>query len=67
MVFHDYSFKIAFSQFKNNRYVYRIEEKDEFEKSWHSFVDVQAIRKTREGISYVTKYMTKTKYEGYMS
>ncbi|MCJ7635100.1 hypothetical protein MUP77_22255 [Candidatus Bathyarchaeota archaeon] len=63
MVFHDYDFKINFSQLKGHRQVYRIEEKEEFEKSWHSFVDVQAIRKMREGIGYVTKYMTKTRYE----
>jgi len=63
LVFHDCSFTVSFSQLKNNRLVYRIEEKEGFEKSWHSFVDVQAIRKMRDGISYVTKYMTKTKYE----
>ena len=33
----------------------------EFRKSWHSHVDVQAIRKFRAGIRYVTKYLTKTK------
>ena len=42
---------------------YRILEKAEFEKSWHSFVDVQAIRKFRERVRYVTKYLTKTKNE----
>ena len=34
-----------------------------FEKSWYSFVDVQAIRKFREGVRYVTKYLTKTRKE----
>lgn len=67
MVFHDYEFKISFSQLKKTangyRHVYRIEEKEEFEKSWHSFVDVQAIRELREGVKYVTKYLTKTKHE----
>ena len=63
MVFHDYEFKIAFSQLKGSRRVYRIEEKEEFEKSWHSFVDVQAIRELKEGIRYVTKYLRKTKNE----
>jgi len=65
MIFHDYSFKVAFRQLKNTRFgfrqVYRIHEKEEFERSWHSFVDVQAIRKMGEGIAYVTKYMTKSK------
>lgn len=59
MIFHDHKFKISFSQLQNR--IYRIEEKTEFEKSWHSFVDVQAIRKFREGVKYVTKYLTKTK------
>ena len=45
MIFHDHNFQVAFSQLKKNRLVYRIEEKEEFEKSWNSFVDVQAIRK----------------------
>jgi hypothetical protein len=56
MIFHDYEFKVAEIRGK-----YRVLEKEEFEKSWHSFVDVQAIRKFREGVRYVTKYLTKTK------
>jgi hypothetical protein len=64
MIFHDYQFKIAFSQLKRTKYgsyrrVYRIVEKVEFEKSYHSFVDVEAVRKMREGISYITKYLRK--------
>ena len=42
---------------------YRILEKEEFEKSYHSFVDVQALREIRDGVKYVTKYLTKTKKE----
>lgn len=65
MVFHAHEFKIAFSQLKRTsqgyRRVYRIEEKEEVGKSWHSFVDVQAIREMKKGIRYVTKYLTKTK------
>jgi len=56
MIFHDYEFKVI-----EIRRKYRILEKEEFEKSWHSFVDVQAIRRFREGVRYVTKYLTKTK------
>ena len=56
MIFHDYKFKVM--QIKGK---YRILEKEAFEKSWHSFVDVQAIRQFREGVRYVTKYLTKTK------
>jgi len=58
MIFHDYEFQVV-----KIRRKYRILEKEEFEKSWHSFVDVQAIRKFREGVRYVTKYLTKTKNE----
>jgi len=42
---------------------YRILEKEEFEKSYHSFVDVQAIRELTKGIRYVTKYLTKIQNE----
>jgi hypothetical protein len=64
MIFHNYQFKIAFPQLKRTKYgsyrrVYRIEEKAEFEKSYNSFVDVEAVRKMREGISYITKYLRK--------
>ena len=64
MVFHDHSFGIAFSKLRKGRRVYRIAEKEVFEKSYHSFVDVQAVRKLREGIKYVLKYLSKTKYMG---
>ena len=40
-----------------------LDRSEEFEKSYHSFVDVQAIREVREGVRYVTKYLTKTKNE----
>ena len=68
MVFHDYQFRIAFSQLKRTKYgsyrrVYRIAEKEEFEKSWHSFVDVEAVRKMGEGISYIRKYLRKSGHQ----
>jgi len=63
MIFHDHQFKILFSQIKKRRRVYRIQEKEEIEKPWrrltHSFVDVQAVQKLREGIRYITKYLSK--------
>jgi len=64
MIFHEYQFKIAFSQLKRTKYgsyrrVYRIKEKVEFEKSYHSFFDVEAVQKMREGIVYITKYLRK--------
>jgi len=58
MIFHDCKFKVARIKGK-----FRILEKEEFEKSYHSFVDVQAIREVREGVKYVTKYLTKAKNE----
>jgi hypothetical protein len=62
MVFHDHQFRIAFSQLQRKRRVYRIEAKEAFEKAYHSFVDVQAVRKVREGIKYLIKYLSKTQY-----
>lgn len=44
------------------RRIYRRQEKEKFEKSYHSFVDVQAIRKLKKGIKDVTKYLFKTTY-----
>ncbi|MCJ7761669.1 hypothetical protein MUP59_11110 [Candidatus Bathyarchaeota archaeon] len=58
MIFHDYEFKVT-----RIREKYRILEKEEFEKSYHSFVDVQALRELRDGVKYITKYLTKTKKE----
>ena len=46
--------------------MYRIQEKEEIERSWrrltHSFVDVQAVQKLRAGIKYITKYLSKSKH-----
>ena len=61
MIFHDYTFRIDVRKSTNSKY--RIAEKEAFEKSYHSFVDVQAIRKMREGINYVTKYLLKSTSE----
>jgi len=58
MIFHDYQFQI-----KRINGKFRILEKKEFEKSYHSFVDVQAIREVREGVRCVKKYITKTENE----
>jgi hypothetical protein len=58
MIFHDYEFKVMRIGEK-----YRIAEKEEFEKSYHSFVDVQAVRELRYGVKYITKYLMKTKNE----
>jgi hypothetical protein len=61
MIFHDYEFRIDARKSKHSKY--RIVEKEAFEKSWDSFVDVQAIRKMKDGIKYVTKYLSKSNTE----
>jgi hypothetical protein len=58
MIFHDHLFTV-FRKRKGSRWIYRIEEKEEFEKSYHSFVDVQAVQKLKKGIRYITKYLSK--------
>jgi hypothetical protein len=58
MIFHDYEFRVIRIKGK-----YRVLEKEAFEKSYHSFVDVQAIRETKDEIRYVAKYLTKTRRE----
>ena len=42
--------------------MYRITDKEAFEKSYHSFVDVEAVRELRGSIKYILKYLSKTKY-----
>ena len=58
MIFHDHPFTI-FRRRKGSRWIYRIKEKEEFEKSYHSFVDVQDVQKLKKGIKYITKYLSK--------
>ena len=58
MIFHGHKFHVTRIKGK-----YRVLENDEFERSYHSFVDVQAIQEIKEGIKYATKYLTKTKNE----
>ncbi len=58
MIFYDHHFTV-FRKRKGSRWIYRIEEKEEFEKSYHSFIDVQAVQKLKKGIKYITKYLSK--------
>jgi hypothetical protein len=65
MVFHNHQFNVLRIAGK-----YRIPKKDAskksaFERYWHSFVDVQAVRKLKEGITYVTKYLFKAHAESH--
>ena len=54
--FHSHSFEV---QRMNGKYRVRDGERKEIQKGYHSFVDVQAVRSLKSGISYVIKYITK--------
>ena len=58
MILHDYTFQVTRIKGK-----YQVLEKEAFERSYHSFVDVQAIRELNKGIQYLTKYLTKSRKE----
>lgn len=58
MIFQDHTFRVTRINGK-----YRIKEKEAFEKSYHSFVDVQAVQNMKKGIRYVTKYLLKSASE----
>lgn len=62
LIFHNYGFRT----YRHNG-KWRIKKKGEFENGYHSFVDVQAVRSLRSGLSYVTKYMMKAYGESYNS
>jgi len=54
LLFHD----VSFSVFKYKE-KFRIKEKSEFSKYWHSFIDVQAVSDMKKSFFYITKYVTK--------
>jgi hypothetical protein len=58
LIFHEYEFKV-----KRINGKFRVSEKEAFSMSYHSFVDVQAVRELKKGIRYITKYLTKTMNE----
>lgn len=39
---------------------YRIKQKSEFEKIWHSFIDVTAVHSIKGALGYITKYLKKS-------
>ena len=59
LIFHEHKFKV----FRDHNGKWRIYDKSEFERGYHSFVDVQAVRTLKGSISYVTKYLMKSYYE----
>lgn len=48
-----------FSVFKDKSDHFRIRDKREFEQSWHSYVDVEAVESFSKRVSYLVKYLTK--------
>ena len=64
LIFQDHKFR-AFRRYswKERKVIWRIKEKHEFERAYHSFVDVRAIRTFAGSLHYVTKYLTKSYYE----
>lgn len=60
MVFHDAMFDVFEHQKTDNKSEYRIQQKQEFEDSWHSWVDVIAVSSIGGAIRYLTKYLRKT-------
>lgn len=63
LLFHEKKFKIAFVQvdeFNGKIYkIYRIAEKEEFAKGWHSFVDVCGVSNLKGALKYAKRYITK--------
>jgi hypothetical protein len=60
-LFKDHRFKVSFKSYdENNKPIYRISEKEEFEHGWHSFVDVCAVRTVRGALNYARRYLTRS-------
>ena len=58
LLFHDYKFNV-FEHWSGHRSSYRIQEKSQFDKIWHSNVDVMAVDSIKGAIKYVSKYLRK--------
>ncbi len=58
LLFHDYKFNV-FEHWSGHRSSYRIQEKSQFDKIWHSNVDVMAVDSVKGAIRYVSKYLRK--------
>ena len=54
LLFHERQFSVF--RWKSK---FRIREKAEFSKNWHSHVDVSALHSLKKAVRYVTKYITK--------
>lgn len=63
LIFQDYEFPVFLSYSENKRGqlvpVWRVKEKLDLERYWHSHIDVRAVDSVKGGIGYVKKYASK--------
>jgi len=59
LLFDDKRFNVFEHWTSNNKSTYRIQEKEEFSKVWHSNVDVLAVSSVRGIVGYLIKYLKK--------
>jgi len=59
LLFDDKRFNVFEHWTSNNKSTYRIQEKEEFSKVWHSNVDVLAVSSVRGAVGYLIKYLKK--------
>jgi len=59
LLFDDKRFNVFEHWTSNNKSTYRIQEKIEFSKVWHSNVDVLAVSSVRGAVGYLIKYLKK--------
>ena len=59
LLFDDKRFNVFEHWATNNKSTYRIQEKAEFSKVWHSNVDVLAVSSVRGAVGYLIKYLKK--------
>ncbi len=59
LLFDDKRFNVFEHWTTNNKSTYRIQEKAEFSKVWHSNVDVLAVSSVRGAVGYLVKYLKK--------
>jgi len=57
---HDEMFDVFEHQKTANTTEYRIQQKQEFDSTWHSWIDVKAVSSIGGAIRYLTKYLRKT-------
>jgi len=59
LLFDDKRFNVFEHWATNNKSTYRIQEKEEFSKVWHSNVDVLGVSSVRGAVGYLIKYLRK--------